>query len=453
MAKKKIDATQGPLIPLIFSYTIPLILTTLIQHFFDLVDKAVLGNMADTTAVAAVGATGSITSLVINGFVGLSAGASIVLARYVGQRDEAKMRKTIDTALTAGFGFGIVVAIIGILFAPFFLNITNCPEECYEGALIYIRIYVGAAPATLLYNYGSAILRTLGDTRRPLTYITVSGVSNAVLNVILCLILPQKVAAVAIATAASKVIAGALVLNRLCHFEDAARVSLRRLHLSLASFGQILRFGIPNAITTLIYPVANLQITPAINSFGVDAVAGSSASGSLTTLVQSVGTGFSTATSTFMGQNIGAENKERVKKSFWYCFSFNVLIMGSLGLLLALSGRFWLRIVIGSASPAAIDYGMVRMRWLSAFLFVNAAINVLRHALLAYGYPFFGSLSSIFFTLGFRVFWMQLIYPLRPTFTMIMVCFTVSWTLNMLFYLPIVLVLNRRYDRGIYKKI
>lgn len=453
MAKRKIDATQGPLIPLIFSYTIPLILTTLIQHFFDLVDKAVLGNMADTTAVASVGATSGITSLVINGFVGLSAGASIVLARYIGQRDEEKTRKTIDTALVSGFFFGVIVAVVGILLAPFFLRITNCPEECYEGALIYIRIYVGAAPATLLYNYGSAILRTLGDTRRPLTYITVSGVSNAVLNVILCLILPQKVAAVAIATAASKVIAGALVLNRLCHFEDAARVSLRKLRLSLSSFLQILRFGIPNAITTLIFPLANLQITPALNSFGVEAVAGNSASSSLTTLIQSVGTGFSTATTTFMGQNIGAEQKERVKKSFWYCLGFNVLIMGTLGLLLTISGRFWLRLVIGNSSPAAIDYGMVRMWFLTAFLFVQAANQVLRHALLAYGYPLFGSISSIVFTLGFRVVWMQLLYPLWPTFTMIMLCFTVSWILNMLFYLPIVLVLNRRYDRGIYKKI
>lgn len=451
--KKKIDATQGSLVQMIFVYAIPLILTTIMQHLFDIVDKAVLGNMADTTAVAAVGATGTITTLIINGFVGLSSGTAIVLARFVGQKDEKRIRTTIDTSLIAGFGFGILVAILGVSFAPIFLTLTACPKECYEGALIYIRIYIAAAPATLLYNYGSSVLRTLGDTRRPLTYIIIGGLTNVVLNVILCLILPQKVAAVAIATAASKIICATLVLNRLCHFEDSARVSLRRMKFELAALGRILRFGIPTSISNLIYPVANLQIVSAINSFGVDAVAGNSAAGSLNNLCSAITGGFGTAATTFMGQNIGAEKPQRVKRSLLYCLLFSMLIGGVSGFFMHLTGEFWLGLVLGSSSALAIEYGMIRSFWVTQAMFINGANAVLSHALQAYGYPLFSSINAIVFTLGFRILWMQVFYPMNPTFGMVMSCFTVSWALIMGFNSVAVAILSHRYQKGKYKKI
>ncbi len=451
--KKKIDATQGSLASLILIYTIPLILTTIMQHFFEIVDKAVLGNMADTVAVASVGATSAITGLILNGFVGLSTGAAIVLARFIGQKDEEKIRATVDTSLIASVCFGVVVAILGISFSPALLRLTNCPKECYDGALIYIRIYIGAAPATLLYNYGSAVLRTLGDTRRPLIYIMISGVVNLILNVILCIILPQKVAAVAIATAASKIIGAALTLNRLCHFEDSARVSLCNLRFTLDALGRILRFGVPTAISNLIYPLANLQILSAINSFGVDALAGENAASSINNIVHAVTAGFGAATTTFMGQNIGAEKKDRVLKSFFYCLTFGTLIGGAFGLTTYLTGRFWLGLVVGFSSTAAIEYGMVRMFYVSQFMFVNGINTVLTHALQAYGYPFFGSINSIFFTLIFRIIWMQGIYPNNPTFAMVMMCFTVSWTLNMLFNIAIVTIVTMRYKKGKYMRI
>ena len=252
--RKKVDATQGSLIKLLFIYTIPLILTTIMQHMFLIVDKAVLGNMANPAAVAAVGATGTVTSLIINGFVGFSTGTAIVLSRFVGQKNEERIRTTIDTSLIASVFFGMIVAVVGFFLAPYFLQWTNCPDACYDGALLYMRIYLSAAPATLLYNYGSSILRSLGDTRGPLKYILIGGAVNLILNVILCLVLSQKVAAVAIATVASKVIGAMLVVNRLCHWEDSARVSLRRMRVNVRALGQIMRMGIPPAINQLVYP-------------------------------------------------------------------------------------------------------------------------------------------------------------------------------------------------------
>lgn len=452
---RKIDATQGNLVKLIFVYTIPLIFTTIIQHLFTIADTAVLGNMADTVSVAAVGATSTITTLMINCFTGLSSGTSIVLARFIGQKDEDKIKMTVDTSLITGFCFGVLVAVVGVIFAPAFLTLTGCPAECYEGAVLYIRIYIAAAPATLLYNYGSAILRVMGDTQRPLIYITVSGAINLVLNVVLCIIFPQKyaVAAVAIATAVSKIVSAVLVVARLCHLEDKTRLSIAKMRFKFESFVNIIKFGVPTSVSNLITPLSNLQIITAVNSFGVDAVAGSGAAAQLINLAYAFTGGFAVATTTFMGQNIGAKNHSRVKRSFWSFLLISTLISGIVGLLLYCFCEVLLGIVVGTSAVTAISYGKIRMFYMAQFVFLNAIINVISHAMMAYGYPLFSSVKSIIFTLGFRVIWMQILYPQNPTFDMIFMCFTVSWTLDMIFGAIVITIFNRRYSKGKYKKI
>lgn len=451
---KKVDATKGKLVRLIFIYTIPIILSTIVQNLFNIADKAVLGNWAGSDAVASVGATATISAVIINGAVGLSTGTSIILARYVGQKDNEKIKKAVDTALITATFIGMALAFAGVLLTPTFLTLTNCPPECYDGAVIYMRICLAGAPATLLYNFTSAILRTLGDTQKPLVYITVAGVVNIVLNVILCIFLPQKVMAVAIATIASKIVSVVLALRRLSRFEGGFQLEIKKMRFDLSTFWQMLRFGIPASISTLMYPIANLQIVSATNSFGVDAVAGCSAAASIHTIVNAFSNGFAVATTTFMGQNIGAKNPDRVKKSFWYILSFNLLISGSLGILFYLTGRFWLGMIVGRSATAAIEYGLLRMFYITFFVFIAAANETLSHALQAFGYPMFTSISNIAFTLGFRTVWMQFIYPHSPTFSTLMSCFTVSWTLNMLLYSVFFTFIYIRYTKkGICKKI
>ena len=454
LLKKKVNATEGPLLSLIFTFAIPLVLTTLMQDLFNIADKAVLGNMAGTIAVAAIGATGSITTLIINGAVGLGTGTSIVLARYIGQKDNEKIRSTIDTALISSIIVGAILAVLGVIFAPWFLKLTNCPDDCYNGALLYIRIYISGAPFTLLYNYSAAILRTLGDTRRPLAYITVAGIVNVCLNVILCLILTEKVAAVAIATIASKIVSSVLACKRLMNLEDEARVVVKNMKFNMSSFGSIVRFGIPVSVSNMIFPLANLQILTAVNSYGHDAIAGSSAATSINSIVNAFVAGFGMATTNFMGQNIGAKKPERVKQSFWYSAAVNVLISGTIGAVVYLSGRLWLRLILGADSDTAIEYGLIRMGCVTLFMFVNAINRSFNSALQAFGYPVLTSATNIVFTLGFRVIWMQVIYPMNRTFEMVMLCFTVSWILNMIFYGACFAVIYYRYvKKGICKKI
>lgn len=452
---KKVDATRGSIIKAIFTFSIPLILATIAQDLFTVADKAVLGNMAGSSAVASVGATGAVTSLIINGAVGLSSGTTIVLARFWGRRDEEKIRSTIDTALMTGLGLGVIVAVLGFFLAPVFLDITHCPAECYDGALVYIRIYLSAAPITLFYNYGSAVLRTMGDTQRPLIYILIGGAVNVILNVILCFILSQKVAAVAIATVASKLVGGLLVARRLCHLEeDYARVVIRKMRFDLPSFSRIFKFGIPTAISNLVLPLGNLQITSAINSYGVSAIAGNSAAISVCAVASAFSGGFSTATSTFMGQNIGARNRERVKKAFWCSAAMNVLIAGAVGVILFLTGRIWIGMIIGFDEVAGINYGMLRMSYVCVTMFVHSINASLGGAIQAFGYAGIRSISNVAFNLGFRVVWMQFIYPLNQTYGMVMQCFLVSWLLNMMFYSVLFAVIYTRYmKKGICKKV
>lgn len=451
---KKIEATNGKLIKLIFIYTIPLIFSTILQNFFNIADKAVLGNMAGSNSVASIGATSAITSLVINGAVGLSTGTSIILARYVGQKNNTKIKKTIDTSLVTAVFIGTILAIIGVSFSPAFLKLTNCPPECYNGAVIYMRIILASAPATLLYNYGSAILRTLGDTQKPLVYITVAGIINIVLNVILCLVLSEKVVAVAVATVVSKIISVILMLRRLSSFEDDFKLGISRISFDFNTLGQILRFGIPTSISSLMYPLANLQIVPAINSFGADAVAGCSAAESIHTIASAFSSSFAITATTFIGQNIGAKNKERVKNSFWLIFSLNFFISGILGVIICLSGKFWIGLILGMDATAAIEFGIQRLFFVTMFSFVAAVNQTLSHSLQAFGYPLFTSVSNIAFTLIFRTFWMQVIYPHYQSFTNLMLCFTVSWILNMIFYVFIYAIVFFRYTKkGICKKI
>ena len=443
---KKVDATQGNLSKQIFIYAIPLILSTILQTLFDVTDKAVLGNMANDTAVASIGATSTVTALIINGAVGLSTGTAIVLARVVGQKNKERIRSTIDTSLITSLCLGLIVAVCGLIFSPDFLNLTDCPQgECYDGALIYMRIVIAAAPATLLYNYGSAILRTLGDSRSPLFYITAAGVINVVMNVILCLILPQKVIAVAIATISSKIISAILVFRKLCTLDDTARVVIHKMRFHFHSFLSIIRFGIPVSISTLVLPLGNLQIQTAINSYGTPAIAGHSAAISLESFSYAIQNGFSGAAMTFMGQNIGAKNVDRVRKTFRLCLIYNVLISGLFGYLSYLTGRFWLGIIVGMKAKEAIDFGMIRLSYVLQVVFINAIGNTLINAMKAFGYPMLTSITNVVINLGFRVIWMQYVYPLCVQFSTIMQCYTVAWLLNLFFYIIFFSIVYRRY--------
>ena len=317
---------------------------------------------------------------------------------------------------------------------------------------LYIRIYLAAAPFILLYNYGAAILTSSGDTQRPLYYAIASGLLNVVMNIVLCLIMPQKVAAVAIATAASQILAAVLVMIRLCHLEGVLRVRIRRIRFHFKSFTQLIRFGVPLSLQTLVYPLANLQIASAINSHGVACLAGNSAVSTVEQMVAAFRNAFGVSTATFMGQNLGAEKHDRVRKSLWHNLWLVLVINTAVCMTVMLTNQHWLKIFLGN-DTAAIEFAITRNDLLmlcNVFLAVNA---VLGHAIQAFGYPVFSTVNAVVWVLGLRAVWMAFIYPTFPTYSCLIQCFCVSWCLTMLCNIAIFTVLYRRYRKGRYKRI
>ncbi len=448
----KIDATKGSLIKAIIIYTMPIVLSTIIQDLFNTIDMVVLARMADSVAYASVGATSAITTLIVNSFFGLSTGVKIMLSRYYGAKDEESARKTVSTALLSAFFVGIVIAVFGILFAPTFLGFINCPEECIEGATLYIRLYVAAAPAILVYNFGAAIIRSLGDSQRPLYYILFCGIVNIALNVVLCLVLPQKVMAVAIATVTSHVLGAIFVVTRITKLEDIGKIDVRSLKFNTSTFAKIIRYGFPVALSAALFPLANLQIQSALNSYGVSAIAGSTASQSLDKIPLAVGSGFCATTMAFIGQNIGANKPERVKKTYLHCLWMSTLIAVFSSLFLYFTSDIWLAILLPN-DPVATEYAKIRMMYLLLFYGLMGPINVWSGGLQAYGYTVLNTVTSFTTVLGFRVVWMAFVYPRFETFHVLMQCFTVSLFLRAIAYFVFYVIVYQRYKNGKYARL
>ena len=445
---RRIDATQGPILKSILIYTFPLIISIFVQNLFHTIDIVVLGNMGNSTAVAAVGATSSIIALTVNTFFGFSSGAKILMARNIGAKNQEAIRNITGTSLLTAIGLGSLIAILGMIFSIPLLEVTNCPTECYDGALIYFRIYIFSAPAILLYNFGSSLLTAWGDTQRPLYYIIASGLLNIVLNIILCLVLEEKVAAVAIATLASQILGAFLVCYRLFTMKGEAAVTLSSLRWHNKTFFSLVHFGAPLALHTGLYPLANLQIQSAVNVFGVSAISGYTASGTLESYPAVISSALSTTTTTFMAQNIGAGKHDRVKKSFRLCNLLCLVATAAISIALYSTGRFWAGLIVHGDEPA-IDYAMTRMFYLVLFYPVAAVGSILNHAIQAYGHPLYSSLNSIISVFGFRMIFMAFIYPHFLTFESLIVCFFISWWMVLIVNAIGYLIYNRAYRKSI----
>ena len=428
--KQLIDATEGPILTKILLYVYPLILSMLVQTLFNAVDIVVLGTMADNNAVASVGATTTVVHLVVNSFVGLANGTKILLARMYGARDEDGIRKMTDTSLIAGVIIGFIVAAVGYIYAPDFLILTKCPNECFDGAVLYIRIYAASAPFIMLYNFGSSVLNASGDTQRPLYYILAGGLLNVILNIILCLVLPNKVIAVAVATVASQVLGAVLVTVRLTRMETYGRLSLTHMTFSFRSLGQMLRFGLPLAFNNAMYPFANLQITASINSYGVAATAGNSAAATMEGIVSSFVGPFGVTVATFASQNLGAGKDDRVGKSVFHCLWMAVLVGFAVGVVSYLLAPVTLPMILGD-DPIAIGYGVIRLFWVNGFYFIVGVNMTLGGAVQSHGFSAAPAINSLVGVLLFRFAWMWWVYPQHETFDWLISCFTVSWTIVM----------------------
>ncbi len=454
LRKRDVDITSGKLLPSIITFALPIIIGSIIQNLFNAVDIMVLGNFSqqNSNAVASVGVTNPIINLVVNSVVGLSAGVGVLIARFTGAKDGERIKKTVSTALITAFSIGLLIAIFGVIFSRRMLFAIGCPDECLADSTLYMQIYLAGAPAILLYNFGASIIRVSGDSERPLYYLIAAGILNGGLNVLLCIVLTQKVIAVAIATTASQLLGAILVLIHLFRSKSACSLDKNNFNFSTSIFSKILIYGLPSALNTSLFAISNLQIASAINSFGPDGIAGNTASGSLETFIASITAGFGVAAMTFVGQNIGANKPERVRNTILIGVATSVTITATSCLMLKLLSHQALSLYI-PGEEEAIAFGTVRIGLVLSFYFILAITAILGNSIQAFGYSILSMINNIVAVLGFRVVWMIFVYPLDPTPEMLYVCYPISWSISCLLQITTAAIIYSRYRKGKFVRI
>ena len=382
---KEMDLTNGSILKKMVIFSIPFIFTNILQILFNSADIAVLGIFSGDSAVAAVGASTNLTGLIVGLFIGLSIGTNVVLARYVGAKDKEGASKTVGTSIIVAFSLGILMLTIGVILAPWFLKMMDCAESVFEDATLYLRIYFLGAPAMLVYNYSASILRSVGDTRRPLIFLAISGAVNVVLNIF--------------------------------------KVQLK----------EILAIGIPSGLQSVAFNIANVIIQKTVNGLGEACMSASTAAQQFDAIVYNVGYAVSMSCMAFIGQNIGAKNIKNVKKTIFCGITLVFLFQATTGFIFFLLAP-WLCSLIVSDS-LVIQMGASRLKILAGFYFICGIMDVFANANRAMGKPVTSLIISVMGATVFRLAFLKLMMYLVPSFATIYWSYPASWVFTIACYL------------------
>ncbi len=453
--KRQLDMLEGPIIRSMIVYAVPIILSGILQIFFNAADLAIVGNFASperaTNATAAIGATGSFIALIVNTVMGLSTGVNVSLARAIGAKERETSGRIVHTAMLLSLVAGVFVGIVGLLASPFAMQITKCPPNAQDMAVSYIRIYFLGCPGIFVYNFGSAVLRTKGDSRRPLNFLMLAGITNVVLNFIFVTAFDMDAAGVALATTISQYLAAFLTVRCLMQQEDETRLSLSHLTFHKSELLGIVRYGLPSGFTNAMFSLSNVQIQATINGFGESAVAGSAASGSLESFQMACNAAMNAATLAFAGQNLGAKNLSRVKRvilaGLVLCIAFDVI----LGFTVFFIGDPLFRLYV-PRDPEAIRVAGLRFSIMGTIHSLLALQNLLGAACQAFGYSFAVSAISVVGVFGIRYLWIEFVFPLYQTLESVYYCYPFTWAIISVANAVVLLVAYTTYKKkGVLK--
>ena len=421
----EIDMTNGPLVSKIIRFAIPLALSGILQLLFNAADIVVAGRFAGSQALAAVGSTGALINLIVNLFIGLSIGVNVLVARYYGGGNRKDLYETVHTAVLISVISGVALIFIGIGLSQPLLELMGTPEDVIGQSVLYMRIYFVGMPVMMLYNFGAAILRAVGDTQRPLYFLLLAGVVNVFLNLFFVIVLHMGVAGVAIATVISQCISAGLVLFCLVKSDTVYRVNLKELKVYKDKLLQMVKIGVPAGIQGATFSVSNVLIQSSINSFGSIAMAGSTAASNIEGFVWTAMDAFTQSTLSFTGQNFGAKKFHRITKVVWYNLGLVTLVGLVLGIGAYVGGPWLLQIY--STDPEVISYGLERMLLVCAPYAICGVMNVMVGAMRGLGSSLTPMMASIFGVCVLRVVWIYTAFPLDRTFFMLFLSYPVTW--------------------------
>lgn len=443
----KKDLTTGPIASNLLLYALPIFATGILQTLFTTTDTIVVGRFAGYEAMGGIGSTNSLIHLLINLFLGLSVGVNVLVAKLYGAKDDEGVSQTIHTAVLLSLLSGIVLALVGVTLSRQFLQWMGTPEDVIDHAVIYITIYFIGMPTHLLYTFGSAILRAVGDSRHPLLFLAFSGILNVVLNLILVALFHFGVAGVAIATVVSELIASVLVMNLLRKEKGALHFSIRKLSIKWKHMAEILRVGIPSGLQSILFSFSNVILQSSVNSLGSLAVAGNTAAASIDSVFSMVGQSIGHATLSFVSQNVGAKKYQRLNAILRTSITVSLVVGAVMGGAIYFIGPMVLGLFTEDAR--VIEYGMMRVLVTLVPYFIANLQNTMVSAVRGLGYAMYPMFSSIFCTCIFRLIWVKTVFPIYPTIASLYLSYPISWAGVSLSLIPCYLIIMKKLKQKI----
>ena len=436
------DLTTGPMLKKIILFSLPLAASSILQLLFNAADVVVVGRFAGSTALAAVGSNGALINLLVNLFVGLSLGANVVAARCFGAKDERGVQNTVQTSVTLGLVSGVLLAFVGFFAARGLLELMSCPEDVIDLSTLYLKIYFIGMPMTMLYNFSAALLRAVGDTRRPLYCLAVSGIINVVLNLVFVILFQMSVAGVALATIISQTVSAIMVTILLIREEGALHLDLRHLGFHKGALLQILKIGLPAGLQSTVFSLSNVVIQSSINSFGSIVVAGNSAASNIEGFIYTGMNAFAQAAVTFTSQNMGARRYDNLDRVMRNCLLCAVVVGVVLGGGAYLAGEGLLHFY--STDETVIAAGLARMRVICTSYFLCGVMDTLASCLRGRGYSVLPMVVSLIGSCLLRLVWIATIFQLFRSTTTLYISYPISWLLTASVHLICLLVVRHK---------
>ena len=442
--KYEMDMCSGPILGKLLLFALPLMCSSILQLLFNAADIIVVGNYAGDNSLAAVGSNTALINLLTNFFLGLSIGANVLVARYCGAKKDEEVSRTVHTAMMISIYSGILLTVIGCIGARRILIWMQTPQDVLPLAARYLRIYFIGMTATMLYNFGSAILRAVGDTKRPLYYLTIAGVVNVILNLFFVIVCRLDVAGVAMATVISQCISAALIVRCMMKSEGSIHMELSLLRIDRDKFKRILQIGLPASFQGMVFSFSNVIIQSSVNSFGAIVVAGNSAAANIEGFVYVAMNAFHQAAISFTGQNIGAAKYERVNRILYVAEGCVVVVGLLLGNLAVLFGRPLLGLYTNSA--AVVEAGMVRMQIICSVYALCGMMDVVVGSLRGMGYAVMPMIVSLIGACGLRLIWIFTLFRTETFHTQasLYLTYPASWLITFLTHVVCFVIVRRK---------
>lgn len=443
----EMNMCEGPLFQKIIIFALPLVLSGILQLLFNAADIIVVGRFSGEHALAAVGSTSSLINLLVNLFIGVSVGANVLVGRYYGAGDYDNIEESVHTAIYTAIVSGILMIVIGVVAARPLLELMGTPENVIDLSVLYMRIYFIGMPAFMVYNFGAAILRSVGDTKRPLYFLMVSGIVNVLFNLFFVIVLHMGVAGVALATIISQTISAAFILLSLHQSEGALRLERKKLKLHKDKLLQMLKIGLPAGLQGTIFSISNVLIQSSVNSFGATVMAGNTAASNIEGFVYTAMNAIYQTSLSFTSQNLGAKKYHRIDRILLLCLG----VVSIVGLIMGCGAYFLGESLLSlyTTSEEVIQYGLLRMSMICTFYLFCGIMDVFVGSLRGIGYSVMPMLVSLTGACLFRVIWIFTIFQMYHSLFSLYVSYPISWCLTATAHMICYMVVRKKVFKPI----